>query len=60
MDVSQDGQAGARANLAQRLEAGIEAGLAAVRTIRPHLETLYAALEPDQRARLDGLLKGRL
>lgn len=44
----------------RRLEAGIEAGLAAVRTIRPHLEVLYAALEPDQRARLDGLMKGRL
>lgn len=44
----------------RRLEAGIEAGLVAVRTIRPHLEALYAALEPDQRSRLDGLLKGRL
>jgi len=44
----------------RRLEAGIEAGLVAVRTIRPHLEMLYSALEPDQRARLDGLLKGRL
>lgn len=44
----------------RRLEAGIEAGLQAVRTIRPRIEQLYAALEPDQRARLDGLLKGRL
>lgn len=44
----------------RRLEAGIEAGLVAVRTILPHLEALYAALEPGQRSRLDGLLKGRL
>lgn len=44
----------------RRLEAGIEAGLVAVRTIRPHLETLYSALAPDQRARLEGLLKRRL
>ncbi len=43
-----------------RLETGIEAGLRAVRELRPHLEAFYAALEPGQRARLDGLLKDRL
>jgi LTXXQ motif family protein len=43
-----------------RLETGIEAGLKAVRELRPHLEALYAVLEPGQRARLDGLLKDRL
>lgn len=44
----------------RRLEAGLEAGLAAVRAIRPHIEALHAALEPDQRARLDRLLTGSL
>ncbi len=44
----------------RRLEAGIEAGLTAVRTVRPHLEALYVVLAPEQRARLDGLMRGRL
>ena len=43
-----------------RLEAGIEAGLKAVRALRPHLDALYAVLMPDQRARLDGVMRGRL
>lgn len=43
-----------------RLESGIEAGLKAVRELRPPLEAFYAVLEPGQRARLDGLLKDRL
>ncbi|MSP47909.1 MAG: hypothetical protein EXQ95_01150 [Alphaproteobacteria bacterium] len=43
-----------------RLQAGIEAGLKAVRALRPPLDALYVALEPDQRARLDGLMRGRL
>ena len=44
----------------RRLEAGMEAELAAIRAIRPHLEMLYVALDTGQRARLDGLTKGRL
>jgi hypothetical protein len=43
-----------------RLEAGIETSLAAVRALRPPLEALYGQLDPGQRSRLDGLLRGRL
>jgi hypothetical protein len=43
-----------------RLEAGIEAGLKAIRELRPHVDALYAVLDPDQRARLDGVLRPRL
>lgn len=44
----------------ERLETSIEAGLKAVRELRPPLQALYAVLDPSQRARLDGLLKDRL
>jgi hypothetical protein len=43
-----------------RLETSIEAGLSAVRALRPPLDALYAQLDPAQRTRLDGLLRGRL
>ncbi|MBM3546955.1 MAG: hypothetical protein FJX54_08375 [Alphaproteobacteria bacterium] len=43
-----------------RLEAGMEVGLDALRTLRPSLEVLYAQLYPEQRTRLDRVLRGRL
>ncbi|MBM3532798.1 MAG: hypothetical protein FJX60_07165 [Alphaproteobacteria bacterium] len=43
-----------------RLEAGMQAGLGALRALRPSLEALYTELDPDQRTRLDGLMRGRL
>lgn len=43
-----------------RLEVRMEAGLTAIRAIRPHLEALYAELDAEQRTRLDGLMRDRL
>lgn len=57
--VCAGGAADAPSELA-RLEAAIEAGLKAVRDLRPPLADFYAALEPDQRVRFDGLLRGGL